>query len=1063
MDLRKKLLLFCCFPVLSYAGEEWVNVAPRATAVSAHYTAPWNYLYAVNDGVRGYGELANASTWASWSEDRPAEGWIVYEWAAPLELARAEVCFWTDNADPEAGGGVAMPAAWKIQHWDEGASAWTDVELCPGQSYTRLRLSPNKVEFTPVVTRRLRLWMKPSTDGKTYAALGVTEWEVYTDSPLPSAEAGSDYPIRGVPFHKVHFSDSFWAPRIKRNQQVTIPIALEQCYKTGRVDNFRKAAGLMDGYFSTEYPFDDTDIYKIVEGMSYSIQMFPDAGLETELDTLISLIAAAQEPDGYLYTARTAGMPGNLHPWIGAQRWETDPQQSHELYNSGHLFEAAVAHYEATGKRTLLDVALKNADLLVENFLHGGLTYEPGHQIVEMGLVKLYRVTGNEDYLSLAKYFLDLRGRQGIARDEYNQTHRPVIYQDEAVGHAVRAVYMYSGMADVAALTGDELYTAAIDRIWENVVGKKYYVTGGIGATGSGEAFGDNYYLPNQSAYCETCAAIGNVYWNYRMFLRSGDSKYYDVLERTLYNGVISGVSLSGDRFFYPNPLESEGEHARSEWFGCACCPSNLCRFMASVPGYAYAVRGDSLYVNLFVTGEMEAELETDTVRLSQETDYPWDGAVAFTVKDPGEDARFSLLIRIPGWASGQPVPGGLYRYIDVPETGQPLMPELRLNGQPVEYTYEKGYLACTRTWQAGDRVSISFPMPVRRVEATEEVGEDRGKVAFERGPVVYCLEGYDNDGEVLNSVVADDDSISVSFRPDFLGGVAVLTMDGASASRDAADKIFTEPKELTAIPYYSWNNRGSGEMEVWVARSADYARLPLLQECETDTLHFDLSQEPFREDTGGGYPYVAVAVDIIRVGELLGLSASEVRSAFGNELVYAAVNPDGSLDTHSTANDPGHWFNRDGYVTNWGASSSVYSEFDLSSFSFRLGQYPGVCQEGDEFTVRQSLTYTPAVAEGRQAHRVVFVFHFRIGGTQVGIDTLPGNDPKNFSISQNGSWLSVKVPTGFQDKIQIVHSSGVIVREIHAQGESVVTTFLQRGVYVVMAGGQILRKVIIP
>lgn len=435
-----------------------------------------------------------------------------------------------------------------------------------------------------------------------------------------------DYPIQPVSFVDVKFTDNFWAPRIKINEQVTIPIALKHCYTTGRVDNFKKAGGLMPGYFATDLTFDDTDIYKIIEGMAYSIQTYPNAELNQQMDTLIFYIGKAQEKDGYLFTARTAAEPGKMHNWVGEKRWEKDPDLSHELYNAGHLYEAAVAHYEATGKRSLLDIAIKNADLLVNDFLIGGLKYEPGHQIVEMGLVKMYRATGKKEYLDLAKYFLDLKGN-GV-RVDYCQTHKPVVEQDEAVGHAVRAVYMYSGMADVAALTDNKEYLNAIDKIWDNVVEKKYYITGGIGARGHGEAFGDNYELPNMAAYCETCAAIGNIYWNHRLFLLHGESKYYDVIERTLYNGLISGVSLSGDHFFYPNPLESEGQHARSEWFGCACCPSNICRFMPSIPGYVYAHKDEQIYVNLFVKSEVDIDLQKNKVHISQSSNYPWDGNI---------------------------------------------------------------------------------------------------------------------------------------------------------------------------------------------------------------------------------------------------------------------------------------------------------------------------------------------------------------------------------------------------------------------------------------------------
>jgi DUF1680 family protein len=472
----------------------------------------------------------------------------------------------------------------------------------------------------------------------------------------------NDYPIQPVSFTSVKLTDNFWAPRLLINQTTTIPIALGHCYNTGRVDNFKKAGGLIPGYFATELTFDDTDIYKIIEGMAYSIQMQPNAAMEKEMDTLIYYIQMAQEPDGYLYTARTAGEPGNFHPWVGTNRWEKDPELSHELYNCGHLYEAAVAHYQATGKTTLLDVAIKNADLLVNDFLVGGLRYEPGHQIVEMGLAKMFRVTGNHQYLELAKYFLDLKGH-GV-NGEYCQTHKPVIEQDEAVGHAVRAAYMYSGMADVAALLGDQSYLNAIDKIWDNVVTKKLYITGGIGATTHGEAFAKNYELPNMTAYCETCAAVANVYWNHRQFLLHGESKYYDVLERTLYNGLISGVNLAGNKFFYPNPLESAGQHGRSEWFGCACCPSNICRFIPSIPGYVYAKKNDTIYVNLFVESEANIELGTNKINLSQTTGYPWNGNIAINV-NPEKTTTFDLLIRIPGWAQNKPVPGNLYSYFN--------------------------------------------------------------------------------------------------------------------------------------------------------------------------------------------------------------------------------------------------------------------------------------------------------------------------------------------------------------------------------------------------------------
>jgi DUF1680 family protein len=628
-----------------------------------------------------------------------------------------------------------------------------------------------------------------------------------------------DYPITPVSFVDVKFKDSFWAPRIKINEEVTIPIALKHCYTTGRVDNFKKAGGLMPGYFGTDLTFDDTDIYKIIEGMAYSVQTYPSAVLEAQMDTLIYYIGKAQEKDGYLFTARTAGKPGGLHEWVGEKRWEKDPDLSHELYNAGHLYEAAVAHYEATGKRTFLDIAIKNADLLVKDFLIGGLKYEPGHQIVEMGLVKMYRVTGKKEYLDLAKYFLDLKGNG--ERGDYCQSHKPVIEQDEAVGHAVRAVYMYSGMADVAALTGNKEYLAAIDKIWKNVVEKKYYITGGIGAKSHGEAFGENYELPNMSAYCETCAAIGNIYWNHRQFLLHGKSKYYDIIERTLYNGLISGVSLSGDHFFYPNPLESEGQHTRSEWFGCACCPSNVCRFMPSIPGYVYAHKDNQVFVNLFVESETTIQLPNNKVQLSQSSDYPWVGNITIDIQ-PEKSGKFDVLVRIPGWALNRPVPSDLYTYMN--STDKKV--ELKINGNPVNYEIgENGYAALSRNWKKGDKIELSLPMEIHRTLAHEKITADKGKVSLERGPVVYCLEWPDNGGNTLNAILNDEVVISYLYQPDKLNGVVTLYMHGKSTHRDINNNIIEEDKQLTAIPYYAWANRGNGEMNVWIPRSADFTR----------------------------------------------------------------------------------------------------------------------------------------------------------------------------------------------------------------------------------------------
>ena len=641
------------------------------------------------------------------------------------------------------------------------------------------------------------------------------------------APVSHDYPISPVLFNNVKLTDDFWAPRLKTNQDVTIPIALWQCYITGRVDNFKKAGKLIPGYFNTQFTFDDTDIYKIIEGASYSIASSPNPFLEARIDTLIDFIGKAQEPDGYLYTARTAGEPGHLHEWVGAKRWEKDPDLSHELYCSGHLFEAACAHYQATGKRTFLNIAIKNADLLVREFGPGKLAYEPGHQIVEMGLARMYRVTGKKEYLTLAKYFLDLRGHGQSG--EYSQTHKPVIEQDEAVGHAVRANYMYCGMADVAAMTGDKSYINAIDKIWNNVAGKKLYITGGVGATGNGEAYGDNYELPNMSAYCETCAAIANVYWNYRMFMLKGDAKFYDVLERSLYNGVLSGINLAGDRFFYPNPLESVGQHARSAWFGCACCPSNMCRFVASIPGYIYAQKNDSIYVNLFVQSETNLVVKGKALHLAQKTGYPWSGDIHLTI-DPAKKGKFSLLIRIPGWAQNKPVPSDLYSYLN------PATTPVKVSVNGVEKTVQvndKGYLALTEDWAKGSTVDLSLPMDVHRVVANDKVEDDRGKVSLERGPIVYCMEWVDNQEKVLNSVLSDNVKVVAAKPSDELRGIIRLEADAQSAEKNAAGETITKDKHLSAIPYYAWANRGAGEMAVWIPRTSAFTRpLPLPTIC---------------------------------------------------------------------------------------------------------------------------------------------------------------------------------------------------------------------------------------
>jgi hypothetical protein len=639
---------------------------------------------------------------------------------------------------------------------------------------------------------------------------------------IRSADRRADYPVKPVPFTAVHVNDEFWAPRIETNRSVTIPSAFDQCERTGRVENFIRAAEALRGENLKDrtppgYPFDDTDIYKVIEGASYTLSVHPDPKLDAYVDSLIAKIAAAQEKDGYLYTTRTIN-PEHPHPWAGTERWQNEEVLSHELYNLGHLYEAAVAHYQATGKRNLLDVALKSADLLTRTFGPGKRKIYPGHQIVEMGLVKLYRVSGNEQYLELAKFMLDSRGPNGTA---YNQANLLVINQTEAEGHAVRATYMYSGMADVAALTGDKGYLNAIDKIWENVVTRKMYITGGIGSTGAGEAFGANYELPNMTAYNETCAAVGEDFWNERLFLLHGDAKYVDVMERTLYNGLISGVSLDGKTFFYPNPLESNGQHKRSPWFGVACCPGNITRFIASVPGYVYAKSGDTLYVNLFMGSTADIEMDTGRhLKITQQTRYPWDGAVKITV-DPGQTHTYAIKVRIPGWSRGEAVPGDLYSFAD--KNASPV--SLKVNGKPAATTLDKGYATLNREWKAGDTIELNLPMPVHRVRANELVAADRNKLAIQRGPLVYAFEWPDNpDKHVRNLMLSASERLTPEWKPTLLDGVEVIRSKAVALSYDAAGEVKQKHVDVTAIPYYAWANRGPGQMEVWIADSKSVA-----------------------------------------------------------------------------------------------------------------------------------------------------------------------------------------------------------------------------------------------
>jgi DUF1680 family protein len=622
--------------------------------------------------------------------------------------------------------------------------------------------------------------------------------------------------LNAVPFTMVRINDAFWGPRIETNRKQTIGYDFRKCEVTGRISNFAKAAGRMPGKFEGIY-FNDSDVYKVIEGAAYSLQVHPDPALDKYLDELIDTIAAAQQKDGYLNTYYTLAEPG--------KRWTNLPVM-HELYCAGHLIEAAVAHFEATKKRELLDVAIRLADHIDATFGPGKKIGVPGHQEIELALVKLYRTTGEERYLKLAKFFLDERGRTTGGRKpagEYSQDHKPVVDQDKPVGHSVRAGYMYCGMTDVAALTGDTGYVAALDRIWENLVGRKMYITGGIGSRSGGEAFGDDFELPNKTAYNETCAAIANIFWNHRMGLLKGDAKYFDVMELDLYNGFLSGVSLSGQEFHYPNPLETDGKRrfnfgstGRQGWFDCSCCPVNVVRVFPQLGGYMYATDDEGIYVNLYAASTTTIPFKGQQVKLVQKTNYPWDGRVRIEIDVP-EAAEFDICLRQPFWCGAKgPIQGDLYGYLN-PAKAQ-ITPDAKIHEEATTLKVspsDNGYMRFRGKWKKGDWVECEFTMPAQRVVSNERVRGNVGRVAIMRGPIVYCLEGADNNGRALNLALPRDARFTPEHRPDLLGGVTVLK--GQAISQDDGDKRADKKIDVTAIPYYAWNHRGPGEMTVWI------------------------------------------------------------------------------------------------------------------------------------------------------------------------------------------------------------------------------------------------------
>lgn len=608
--------------------------------------------------------------------------------------------------------------------------------------------------------------------------------------------------LRPVPHTAVKLTAGFWASRQETNRKVTIPHVFRQCEETGRIRNFEIAAGLAQGQFEGIY-FNDSDVHKMIEGIALDLALCPDPTLERQLDELIAKIAAAQQPDGYLNTYFTLVEPD--------KRW-TDLPVKHELYIAGHLFEAAVAHFQATGKRTLLDVATRFADHIDSVFGDHRLIGVCGHEEIELALVKLAEATGEERYFRLAEWFINKRGYSGA---EYCQDHKPVREQSEVVGHAVRAMYLYCAMADIAMRTGDPGLIGALGRLWQDLTKRRMYITGGVGPSAHNEGFTTPYDLPNETAYAETCAAIGLVFWSQRMFLLHGRSEYVDVLERALYNGVISGVSLTGDRFFYVNPLASRGNHHRQPWFECACCPPNILRLLPQVGGMMYATgRAErdagmpAIYVNLYAASEARVQLGDTPVVIIQKTRYPWDGEVNFTIR-PARPCEFELKLRLPEWCDNASVTDGLKTQ------------EARAGND--------GYVELARRWQPGTQITLQMEMPVRRIVAHPKVVANLGRVALMRGPLVYCLEATDNGGSVYDIAVPRDATLKPEWWPDVLGGIIVLRGKGLRRVPDELDRLYRpvsdEPTTpVTAIPYYAWDHREAGEMIVWIPETTALA-----------------------------------------------------------------------------------------------------------------------------------------------------------------------------------------------------------------------------------------------
>ncbi|MDR3057144.1 MAG: glycoside hydrolase family 127 protein [Prevotella sp.] len=640
-----------------------------------------------------------------------------------------------------------------------------------------------------------------------------------------------------VSFDKVTLIDNFWSNRMKIQKEVLVPVAFERTEIA--VEDLRRTANYLkgvEGPLPSDSRFSTSDLFKVLEGAAYLLKMERDPKLEKQIDDIADIIAQAQKEDGYLYPPHITGSYKTAPLWGGAGMGDKPYSwvvHSHELYNMGHLYEAAAAYYQATGKKNLLDIAEKSARHINKVFFEGDANYNngkpvnqaPGHEEIEIALVKLYRVTGNNLYLDMAKKFVDIRGvtyvpdGEGTMSPEYAQQQAPVREQDEAVGHAVRAVYLYSGMSDVGTLSNDPTLSPALDKIWHNIVDTRMHITGGLGAIHGIEGFGPEYELPNKEAYNETCAAVGNVFFNHRMFLLEKDGKYMDVAEIALLNNVLAGVNLDGDKFFYINPLASDGMVDRSHWFGTACCPTNLARLIPQVSGLMYAHTDNEIYCSFYTGSSVNFDLSSGKVALEQKTDYPFDESVSLTVSPEKDNQQFTIKMRIPTWTGSQFVPGKLYNYID----DNSKQWELYVNDKKVNTIVNKGFASITRKWKKGDKVELKLPMPVHYSHAIDEVKADNGKIVVTRGPLVYCAEGIDNEASLNRYYISGyPNGINVNYsQSGKLKGIETVSLSAQYINADGT----VNNTQLNMIPYYAWNNRGVSQMNVWFPESESIAR----------------------------------------------------------------------------------------------------------------------------------------------------------------------------------------------------------------------------------------------